>query len=258
MKGLYYLDLFSGIGGFAYGLYLAGLRFQDHFFSEIDNYSISIYRQRFPDAIPLGDAKDINYKNFPVGKYIVTAGFPCQPHSLAGNKLGENDERDMWDECSRMLRELRPLFTLFENVPGVLTSNGGKYFNRVVSEISEIGYDAEWEIIPASDAGAPHKRSRIWIMVYPAEIGCIRSNFQNEAYKKSGYEQGHEQEGDLPSAFFGGICSYNRLFPAGLDVRMDYGVPERLEPIGCLGNAVVPQVVMKIFLSVKQIIERFV
>ena len=248
---MFYIDLFSGIGGFAYGLYLAGMKFQEHLFSEINDYAIEIYKRRFPEAIPLGDAKKINYKNLPVGKYFVTAGFPCQPHSLAGDRIGGSDERDLWDECSRMLRELRPAFTLFENVPGVLTSDGGGYFNRIISDVSKIGYDAEWEIIPASDAGAPHKRSRIWIMVYPAEVGCLRPGFQGRAYKKGG----DKQAGNLSASFFRGVSAQNRLFPADLDVRMDYGLPERLEPIECLGNAVVPQVVMNKVLQEKSFIE---
>ena len=165
----YYLDLFSGIGGFALGAYWAGMRFDEHYFSEIDNYAVQVYQKRFPEAKLLGDIRNVNYEKMPKGEYLVTGGFPCQPHSLAGKKKGAGDERDLWPECARMLRELRPAIALFENVPGLFVSNGGEFFNRVLSDISESGYDAEWQVISAQDAGAPHRRKRVWIVAYPRD-----------------------------------------------------------------------------------------
>jgi DNA (cytosine-5)-methyltransferase 1 len=164
----FYLDLFSGIGGFALGAYRAGLRFDAHCFSEVDPYAVSIYQKRFPEAIPLGDVRKVNYEKLPKGNWIVTGGFPCQPHSVAGKREGAGDGRDLWPECARMLGELRPAIAVFENVPGLLISNGGRFFNRVLSDISQSGYDAEWKIIPASYAGARHERKRVWIVAYPS------------------------------------------------------------------------------------------
>jgi len=155
-----FLDLFSGIGGFALGAYWAGLRFDKHYFSEIDDYAIQLYQKRFPNAIPLGDIRSIDYGKLPRGEYLVTGGFPCQPHSNAGLRKGKDDQRDLWIECRRMLRDLRPEIALFENVTNILISNEGEYFNRLLSDISENGYDAEWQIISAFDDGAPHKRER--------------------------------------------------------------------------------------------------
>jgi len=163
-----YLDLFSGIGGFALGAYMAGLRFDRHFFSEIDSYAIQVYKKRFPKAEAKGDIRSVNYEfELPKAEWLVTAGFPCQPHSIAGKKKGAGDERDLWPECRRMLRELRPAIALFENVPGLFISDKGEFFNRVLSDISESGYDAEWQVISAMDAGAPHLRKRVWIVAYP-------------------------------------------------------------------------------------------
>jgi len=159
-----FLDLFSGIGGFALGAYWAGLRFDKHYFSEIDKYAVQVYQKRFPNAEPLGDIRDVDYTKLPRGEYLVTSGFPCQPHSVAGKQKGSEDERDLWPECARVLRELRPAVALFENVPGLFVSNGGEFFNRVLSDISASGYDCEWQIISAQDAGAPHKRDRVWIV----------------------------------------------------------------------------------------------
>jgi DNA (cytosine-5)-methyltransferase 1 len=164
----YYLDLFSGIGGFALGAYWAGIEFDGHYFSEVDEYGIRIYKKRFPEALELGDVRKINYAALPRGEWLVSGGFPCQPHSVAGRKQASKDERDLWPECRRMLCELRPRTALFENVPGLFNSDGGRFFNRVMSDIHQCGFDAEWKIISASEVGALHIRKRIWIVVYPS------------------------------------------------------------------------------------------
>jgi DNA (cytosine-5)-methyltransferase 1 len=169
-----FLSLFSGIGGFDYAAYKAGLRFDYHLFSEIEKYSINVFQKNFPGAIPLGDVTKIKYDELPKAKYIVCGGFPCQPHSMAGKRKGKDDERDLWFECRRMLRKLRPEIALFENVPGLFTSNGGRFFNRVISDISESGYDTEWCVISAENAGAPHKRERVWIVAYSKGKGVWR------------------------------------------------------------------------------------
>jgi DNA (cytosine-5)-methyltransferase 1 len=162
----YYLDLFAGIGGFALGVKWAGVNFDGHYFSEIDKYAVKVYKMRFHNARNLGDIRYVRYEKLPKGEWFVTGGFPCQPHSVAGKKRADQDERDLWPECARMLRDLQPRAALFENVPGLLTSNGGRFFNRVLSDISASGYDAEWQVISAAEIGAPHLRKRVWIVCY--------------------------------------------------------------------------------------------
>jgi DNA (cytosine-5)-methyltransferase 1 len=158
--------MFSGIGGFALGAKWAGAEFDGHYFSEVDDYAIGIYEKRFPGAIGLGDVKKIDYSKLPRGEWFVSGGFPCQPHSFAGKRKASEDERDLWPECRRMLCELRPRIALFENVPGLFVSDGGRFFNRVMSDISECGFNAEWQIISAADVGALHSRKRVWIICY--------------------------------------------------------------------------------------------
>jgi DNA (cytosine-5)-methyltransferase 1 len=162
----YCLDMFSGIGGFRLGADWAGLKFDKYYFSEVDGYAVKIYRKRFPGAENLGDIRAVDYSGLPNGVWFVSGGFPCQPHSVAGKKQASRDERDLWPECRRMLRELRPGAAMFENVPGLLASGGGRFFNRVLSEIHESGYDAEWAHIPATYVGAKHLRNRVWIVCY--------------------------------------------------------------------------------------------
>jgi len=164
---MYFLDLFSGIGGFALGAYHAGIEFEGHYFSEIEEYAIKVYQRRFPEAIALGDIRNVDYSKLPTGEWIVTGGFPCQPHSLAGKKQASKDKRDLWPECKRMLCELRPRAALFENVTGLFNSDGGRFFNGILSDVFQSGYDAEWQIISAAEIGAPHIRKRVWIICYP-------------------------------------------------------------------------------------------
>lgn len=163
----YFLDLFAGIGGFALGAYWAEMRFDEHYFSEIDDYAIKVYSMRFPDAIALGDIKQIHGKDLPNGEWIIAGGFPCQDISTAGKGAGLDGARSgLWYEYARIISELRPRYAIMENV-GALTFRG---LDRVLGSLAEIGYDAEWQDIRASDIGAPHKRERIWIIAYPNQI----------------------------------------------------------------------------------------
>jgi len=235
-----FLDLFCGIGGFALAAYNAGLRFDKHYFSEIDRYAIEIYKKRFPEAELLGDIKNVNYADLPKGKYLVTGGFPCQPHSSAGLKGGANDKRDLWPECRRMLCDLRPDVALFENVRGLLISPGGenkgKFFNGVLSDIHKCGYNAEWQIIPASEVGAPHERKRIWIVSYPHGAMLQGGN----AETKTGVVK-KQLPRLLPPDF--------RLEVSELQIyRDDNGISHRVDRLKCTGNAIVPHCAQLVFL----------
>jgi DNA (cytosine-5)-methyltransferase 1 len=169
--GRYYFDLFSGIGGFALGALWAGMEFDEHYFSEIDDYAVKVYKKHFPEAKALGDIRNVDYGKLPRGEYFVTAGFPCQPHSVAGRKKASKDERDLWPECRRMLCELQPRATLFENVTGLFNSDGGRFYNGILSDIHTCGYDAEWKVISAAEIGALHIRKRVWIVCYKSGGG---------------------------------------------------------------------------------------
>lgn len=165
---MYFLDLFAGIGGFALGAKWAGIHFDAHYFSEVDNYAIKVYSKRFPDAIGLGDIRNIRGADLPAGDWIIAGGFPCQDISVAGKGAGLAGERSgLWFEYARLIGELRPSYAIMENV-GALTFRG---LDAVLGSLAEIGYDAEWQDIRASDVGAPHRRERIWIVAYPMRDG---------------------------------------------------------------------------------------
>ena len=160
-----FLDLFAGLGGFALGAFRAGLRFDAHYYSEVDDYASSIYAARFPDAIPLGDIRGIHGADLPRGSWIFCGGFPCQDISGSGKGAGLDGGRSgLWFQYARLIGEVRPDFAVVENV-GLLASRG---LDRVLGSLAEVGYDAEWQDIRASDVGAPHRRERIWIVGYPS------------------------------------------------------------------------------------------
>lgn len=121
----------------------------------------------YPEIKNLGNVKEVQWEKVPEVD-IITAGFPCQPVSLAGKGLGEKDERWLFPEVIRAVRILRPRYLLLENVPGLLGRGAG----RVLGSLAEIRYDAKWVCVRASDAGAPHKRERWFALAYPASAKC--------------------------------------------------------------------------------------
>jgi DNA (cytosine-5)-methyltransferase 1 len=136
--------------------------------AEIDKYASALIEQRF-NKPNLGDIKQIDWANVePID--ILTAGYPCQPFSTAGARKGENDERHIWPYISKAISILRPKIVVLENVRGHLSLG----FKEVLKDLAKNGYDARWQIVRASDVGAPHQRARLFIIAYPKSrrSGC--------------------------------------------------------------------------------------
>jgi DNA (cytosine-5)-methyltransferase 1 len=154
-------SLFSGIGGMDLGLERAGMvcRWQ----CEIDPYARRVLAKHWPEVVRCGDIRDLDDRLERVD--LIAGGFPCQPVSLAGKRRGRDDERWLWPELARVLRLLRPRFVLVENVPGLLARGMGD----VLGDLACLGYDAEWQALPAAAFGAPHLRYRVWIVAYAAD-----------------------------------------------------------------------------------------
>lgn len=159
-----YMDLFSGIGGFALGLRQAGIEFEEHWFSEIDKNAINIYKKHFPNAKELGDVRAI--RDFSgIKADIITFGFPCQDLSVAGKRRGLAGARSgLFFEAMRVIRELRPQYFIFENVKGLLTNNRGADFVRCLREIADLGlYECEWQLVNTSWV-LPQNRERVYFV----------------------------------------------------------------------------------------------
>ena len=179
------MSLFSGYGGFSLGLRLAGLNTRTICYVEWDKYCQRVLQQRFQDDPPTltpapiwDDIKSFDGRPWRGIVDIISAGFPCQPHSNAGLRKGADDDRNLWPDTLRVISEVAPRTgILLENVPGILVGSDGRapYGGTVVGQLSEIGYMSEWRVISAASAGAPHLRKRWWLLAYPnAELGDDR------------------------------------------------------------------------------------
>lgn len=173
-------SLFSGIGGFDLGLERAGMKCLWQV--EIDDYANRVLEKHWPEVKRYKDVREIGSHNLePVD--LICGGFPCQPHSLAGKRQASADKRDLWGEFARIIRELRPRYVVAENVPGLLSSESGRFFGRVLRDLAESGYDAEWQCIPASAFGAPHRRDRVWLIAYANSNGRRLQQISREESK---------------------------------------------------------------------------
>lgn len=159
-----YIDLFSGIGGFALGLKKAGFIFENHWFSEIDKNAINIYKKHFPKAKELGDVRTIRDVSG-LRADIIAFGFPCQDLSHAGKRAGLAGARShLFFEAIRIIREIKPQCFIFENVKGLFTSDRGADFIRCLREIADIGlYDCEWQLVNTSWF-LPQNRERVYFI----------------------------------------------------------------------------------------------
>jgi DNA (cytosine-5)-methyltransferase 1 len=262
--------------------------------SEIDPYACRVLAKHWPHVPNLGDITTVDWGTVePVD--VVCGGYPCQPFSLAGVRAGEGDPRHLWPHFARAVRHLRPRYTLLENVPGHLSLG----FGRVLGDLAELGYDCEWECIPAAAVGAPHLRYRVLVVAYPhgesepvlaingdtrqaivvprsvADASVARLEGQRLSERSTALRgvvadtDEHQHEGGasalrwqtatdlLPDTDPSGRDGWPRQLGTGRrrepadggwwavepDVgRVAHGIPNRVDRLRCLGNAVVPQV----------------
>ena len=163
--GINYLDLFSGIGGFALGLQKAGVKINNHFFSEIEPHAIRLYEKQFPKAKGLGDVTTIESFSEIGDIDLITFGFPCQDLSTAGKGKGFDGTRSvLFYAATQIIRQTRPTYFVFENVKGLLTNDNGRTFEKVLQEIADIGiYDCEWQLVNTKWF-LPQNRERIYFI----------------------------------------------------------------------------------------------
>ena len=164
-----YISLFSGIGALDLAV-RSVLGAETEAYVEIDGFCQKVLRARMKDgylekAEIFGDVRKFKWEKTD----MVVGGFPCQPFSLAGERKGESDDRNMWPDTLRVIRMARPEYVFLENVPGLLSGDGeGRqpYVYTILANLAEEGFDAEWEIVGADDAGAPHRRKRWFCFAY--------------------------------------------------------------------------------------------
>jgi len=157
-------SLFSGIGGFDLAAEWAG--WQNAFHCEWNEFGQKILKHYWPKAISYGDIKQTDFTIWRGRIDVLTGGFPCQPYSLAGKRKGKDDERHLWPEMLRAIREISPTYIVGENVYGLVNWNGGLVFHEVQTDLEAEGYEILPVILPACAVGAPHRRERIWFVAY--------------------------------------------------------------------------------------------
>lgn len=167
------LDLFSGIGGFSLGLERTG-GFETVAFCEIDPYCQKVLKKHWPEVPIYDDVRKVTAARLVrdgIGVDVITGGFPCQDISVAGKQAGITGERSgLWSEFARIISEVRPRYAILENVTALTSGDRGRWFGRVLGDLAEIRFDAEWHCIPASALGAHHHRDRVWIIAYPSQL----------------------------------------------------------------------------------------
>ncbi len=275
-------SLFSGIGGIEIGLERAG-GFSPAWFVEWNPFCQKILKKAWPEVPVYGDVTKITWETMPPID-VLTGGFPCQPFSVAGKRKGSNDERDLWPECKRAIRALKPKVCLFENVPGLLTSEKGEFFKRIIDDCYQLGYKPQVYGLSARDVGAPHLRKRIFLVLantnskrhnssrneqVPTECGVSeeRKTTSRCKWKKRQHEASEhcatvsntndtrckKQWKPIAATKKYDSTEWGHWWAIEPDVgRVVDGIPFRVDRIKCLGNAVVPQCAQVIGTIIKE------
>ena len=162
-------SLFSGIGGF--DLAASWMGWENILQCEIDPFCQKVLHHHFPSTTLYGDIRQLDGTKYRGSIDILTGGFPCQPFSAAGKRKGTEDNRFLWPEMLRVIREIQPTWVIAENVRGITSIENGLVFERVCSEMEEAQYEVQPFCIPACSVGAPHKRERIWFIAHAKSIG---------------------------------------------------------------------------------------
>jgi DNA (cytosine-5)-methyltransferase 1 len=249
--GRTHLDLFSGIGGFALAAASAG--FQTIGFSEINPYACKILKRNWPDVPNYGDVR-----NVPAIKCdLITGGFPCQPYSRCGQRAGNDDSRALWPAMLRVIRESKPAWVLGENVSGVIEMA----LDGMCADLEEAGYEVGTLEIPACAVNARHRRERVWIIANSKDVLRRAENGGVESGKSaSGSEaQGRTLRQGMRHAINDGLGSATEFgrgnrwdAPSSRICGRTHGIPNRMDRLKSLGNAIVPQVAAVIMQAIKE------
>jgi DNA-cytosine methyltransferase len=185
------LDLFSGIGGFSLGLHSTDI-FDTVKFVEFDEFCQKILKKNFPNVPIEGDIKNVRGKEFEAD--IIVGGFPCQPFSVAGKQKGRDDNRYLWPEMFRLVKEIKPEFVIGENVQGLVNLQNGMVLRQVQDDLEGEGFEVQCFLIPASGIGAWHQRFRVWIVGHSKHNGLLAAEKRSRDKKiNGGAQEGQNQ-----------------------------------------------------------------
>jgi len=279
-----HIDLFSGIGGFSLAADTVWGE-MEHVFCEVDPFCQAILKKHWPEAKIYGDIRTLTSDSYSArlqgsekarddGKDwkeshderprirvdLLTGGFPCQPFSQAGRRRGTEDDRYLWPEMLRVIREFHPRWVVGENVSGLATWNDGMVLEQVHADLEGEGYEVQAFVIPAVAVNSPHRRDRIWIVARYTEHdgldgskdgqgGTARDDSDTAGEDEVQQPERPNRQRDFPESW-----NQNWSEVAAALCRVDDGIPRRLDRtprLKALGNSIVPQVAAEIFKAIK-------
>jgi len=171
-------SLFSGIGGF--DLAAEWMGWENKFHCEWNTFGQKVLHHYWPQAEQFTDITKTDFTKYANKIDILTGGFPCQPYSSAGKRLGKEDDRHLWPEMLRAIREIQPRWVVGENVFGLVNWSGGLVFHEVQTDLETEGYEVQTYVLPAVSVNAPHRRDRVWFVAYSNLYGSKQCNSDNE------------------------------------------------------------------------------
>jgi DNA (cytosine-5)-methyltransferase 1 len=181
-------SLFSGIGGF--DLASEWMGWENVFHCEWNEFGQKILKHYWPDAITYSDITKTDFSIHRGRIDILTGGFPCQPFSTAGKRKGKEDDRYLWPEMLRAVREIQPGWIVGENVYGIINQGRGLVFEEVCAQMENEGYEVQPYLLPACSVNAPHRRDRFWFVAYAGCSGYCNEFGQNRCEKKENKSKG--------------------------------------------------------------------
>lgn len=184
-------SLFSGIGGF--DLAAKWMGWENIFHCEWNEFGQKVLHHYWPKAIQYNDITKTDFSIHRGEIDIITGGFPCQPYSMAGKRKGKEDERHLWPQMLRAIREIQPRWVVGENVLGLVNWNGGLVFHEVQTDLEAAGYEVWPYVLPAVSVDAPHRRDRVWFVAYATSNGYKNRHKEAGGKKRSGEQWGMQQ-----------------------------------------------------------------
>ncbi len=238
-------SLFSGIGGFDLAAEWAG--WTNLFNCEIDPFCQKVLKYHFPNVEQYKNICETDFTVWRGRVNVLSGGFPCQPFSLAGKRKGTEDERHLWLEMLRAIREICPGWVVGENVPGILNLSNGLVFEQVCSDLENEGYNVGAYILPAASVNGKIRRERCWFIAKSMRNGL----YQTPIFRRKSSEIKLEPKQEMPT--LEAVIAHD-FRPESHKHGIIDGIPVGLDEcsIAAYGNAVVPQVVYQIFNAINQ------
>ena len=241
-------SLFTGIGGF--DLAVEWMGWENVFQVEWDGFCQKVLAKNFPNVKRYGDIKEFDGTKYRGLIDIISGGFPCQPYSLAGKRKGKADDRHLWPEMLRTIREIQPSWVVGENVPGIINWSRGLVFHEVQVDLENQGYKIFPCILPACSVNAPHRRDRTWFIAYSDSFRRKTIQSENDNIKERNLQNKERSSFHMGSCFTLFDEKRERLYESGICGTND-GISERMDRLTATGNAVVPQIVYQIFKAIE-------